>query len=122
MRIVVAMSGGVDSSVAAALLAREGHDVIGVTLQVVDLSDRGLGVSRCCSPADAKLAADVARRLGIGHRLLDVGSLFQREVLDPFVRSYAEGRTPSPCIRCNSRVKFGALWMFSSVRRGSRSG
>ena len=88
MRIVVAMSGGVDSSVAAALLTREGHEVVGVTLQLADLSSRGLGVSRCCSPQDVAIARDAAERLGIAHYVLDMEASFRRAVLDPFVKAY----------------------------------
>jgi tRNA-specific 2-thiouridylase len=109
VRIVVAMSGGVDSAVAAALLARQGHEVIGVTLQLADLSRHGLGVSRCCAPADVEVARQVAWKLGLPHYVLDMEATFARDVLHPFLASYLEGETPSPCVRCNSRVKLGEL-------------
>ena len=109
MRVVVALSGGVDSSVAAALLAEAGHEVIAVTLQLADLSDRGLGASRCCSAADVEFARAVCARLGVPHYVLDMEEEFRRAVLDPFVESYLAGETPLPCARCNSRVKFGEL-------------
>ncbi len=109
MRIVVAMSGGVDSAVAAALLAREGHEVVGVTLQLADLSADGLGVSRCCAPIDVEMARAVAGRLGIAHHVLDMTGAFREGVLEPFVESYLAGETPLPCALCNARVKFGEL-------------
>jgi tRNA-specific 2-thiouridylase len=109
MRIAVAMSGGVDSAVAAALLVREGHDVVGVTLQLADLSADGLRVSRCCAPIDVEMARAVAGRLGIAHHVLDMTGPFREGVLDPFVESYLAGETPLPCALCNARVKFGEL-------------
>jgi tRNA-specific 2-thiouridylase len=109
VRIVVALSGGVDSAVAAALLQRQGHDVVGVTLQLADLSGHGLGVSRCCSRADVESAREVGRRLGIPHYVLDFEETFRAEVLAPFVSSYLAGETPLPCAHCNARVKFGSL-------------
>jgi tRNA-specific 2-thiouridylase len=109
MRVLVALSGGVDSAVAAALLSRQGHDVVAVTLQLADLSQRGLGVSRCCSPADVESAREVARRLAVPHYVLDFEAVFGEQVLAPFVASYLAGETPLPCARCNSRVKFGRL-------------
>jgi tRNA-specific 2-thiouridylase len=109
MRVVVAMSGGVDSAVAASLLARSGHEVVGVTLQLADLSSKGLGVSRCCSGSDVEMARAVAALLGIPHYVLDMETSFRRAVLDPFVDSYLAGETPLPCAHCNARVKFGDL-------------
>jgi tRNA-specific 2-thiouridylase len=103
------MSGGVDSAVAAGLLARAGHEVVGVTLQLADLSSEGLGYSRCCSPDDVATARAVAERLGIAHYVLDMEEPFRRAVLDPFVDSYLRGETPLPCAHCNARVKFGQL-------------
>lgn len=109
MRVVVALSGGVDSAVACALMVREGHEVIGVTLHLADLSKHGLGVSRCCSLDDVENARAVCAGLGVPHYVLNMESSFRKEVLDFFVEGYLSGKTPSPCVRCNSRVKFGEL-------------
>ena len=114
MKVLVAMSGGVDSAAAALLLAREGHEVVGVTLQLADLSRWGLGVSRCCSPADVGMAREVAGRLGIRHYVIDMERSFQDSVLQPFVESYLAGETPLPCAHCNSKVKFGELLAVAS--------
>jgi tRNA-specific 2-thiouridylase len=108
-RVVAAMSGGVDSSVVAALLAREGYDVVGVTLQ---LYDHGAAVKKkgaCCAGADIHDAKRVAERLGIAHYVLDYEERFRRQVMEDFAESYARGETPIPCVRCNERVKFGDL-------------
>jgi tRNA-specific 2-thiouridylase len=109
-RIVVAMSGGVDSSVAAALLHEQGFEVIGVTLQLwgkdVCISS---GTRLCCSVRDAMDAKAVAKRLGIRHEVLELVETFRTHVIDYFVDSYREGLTPNPCIACNDHIKFGEL-------------
>lgn len=108
-RVVVAMSGGVDSSVTAALLRREGYDVVGVTLQ---LYDHGAAVGRkgaCCAGQDIHDARRVADRLDIPHYVLGYENRFKQAVIDDFADSYLRGETPIPCVRCNERVKFRDL-------------
>jgi tRNA-uridine 2-sulfurtransferase len=104
-RVIVAMSGGVDSSVAAARLLAAGHDVVGVTLHLWDYPDDGSVKSRCCAPEDIHDARRVADHLGFPHYAFDRRELFQSEVVAPFVESYLSGETPSPCVRCNRGVK-----------------
>ncbi len=108
-RVVVAMSGGVDSSVVAALLKEQGYDVVGVTLQ---LYDHGAAIHRkgaCCAGQDIYDAKTVADRIGVPHYVLDYETRFRQEVIDRFVDSYVAGETPIPCVECNRRVKFRDL-------------
>ena len=107
-RIVVAMSGGVDSSVAAALLVREGADVVGVTLRLRPCGE-GVDPGSCCGVDGVLTAKSVADRLGFAHEVFPVGVEFQERVLRPAWDEYAAGRTPNPCIRCNRDIKFGLL-------------
>jgi tRNA-uridine 2-sulfurtransferase len=108
-RIVVAMSGGVDSSVAAAILKDQGHEVVGVTLQ---LYDHGAAVARpgaCCAGQDIHDARRVADRLSIPHYVLDYEQRFKTTVMQSFAESYAAGETPIPCVTCNQQIKFHDL-------------
>ena len=112
-RIVVAMSGGVDSSVTAALAARTGAEVIGVTLQLYDHGEAVKRSGACCAGQDIYDAREVADRLGIAHYVLDYESRFRDSVIDRFADEYALGRTPIPCALCNQGVKFTDLIAFA---------
>ena len=113
MQVLVAMSGGVDSSVAAAVLRDEGHDVVGVTMKLWG----GPSDSGCCSVADVEDARSVARKLGIEHHVFNLSDAFGKDVVEPYVAAHAAGATPNPCIECNRHVKFGLL-----LRRARRLG
>jgi tRNA-specific 2-thiouridylase len=104
-RVLVAMSGGVDSSVAAALLIEQGHDVVGATLKLWG----GASDSGCCSVADVEDARRVAQQLGIDHWVLNFADEFESAVVTPYAEAHAAGRTPNPCIECNRHFKFGHL-------------
>ncbi len=108
-RVVVAMSGGVDSSVTAAMLKAEGYDVIGITLQ---LYDHGVAIQKkgaCCAGQDIHDARRVSEALGIPHYVLDYESRFKEQVMEDFADSYIKGETPIPCVKCNQTVKFKDL-------------
>ncbi len=109
MRIVVAMSGGVDSSVAAALLAEQGHDVIGLSMQLYDQRGGEQSWGTCCTLDDLHDARRVASVLGFPHYIVNFERQFQETVISNFVREYASGRTPLPCAHCNSDLKFSTL-------------
>jgi tRNA-specific 2-thiouridylase len=109
-RVVVAMSGGVDSSVTAALLAAEGYDVVGVTMQLYDHGEATHRKGACCAGQDIHDARDIAARLGVPHYVLDYEERFREKVIEPFARSYVAGETPVPCIACNQHMKFVDLF------------
>jgi tRNA-specific 2-thiouridylase len=111
--VLVAMSGGVDSSVAAALLVEEGHEVVGATLKLWG----GPSDSGCCSVADVEDARRVADQLGIVHHVFNLTEEFEQSVVEPYVASHAAGRTPNPCVECNRHIKFDRL-LTRAVRLG----
>ncbi len=108
-RVLVAMSGGVDSSVAAALLVEQGYDVVGATMKLFCYGDGPLAERPCCSLDSIEDARTVAAKLGIPHYVLDLADRFGHDVVENFVAEYARGRTPIPCVRCNSFTKFSDL-------------
>jgi tRNA-specific 2-thiouridylase len=110
MRIAVAMSGGVDSSVAALLLKEEGHEVVGLSMQLWDHSGDAGRTGRCCTLDDLSDARRVAWALDIPHYVLNLEEEFRERVVRPFVASYVAGETPIPCSSCNTKVKFSTLW------------
>ena len=114
-RVLVAMSGGVDSSVAAAILVDQGYDVVGATMQVWDYSSCDLqgdlqeGLGTCCSSLDVDDARSVADKLGIPFYVLNCEEKFKTTVVEPFLKAYLEGQTPLPCVNCNTYLKFDHL-------------
>ena len=110
-RVLAAMSGGVDSSVAAALLVDQGYEVIGATMQVWDYSQKDCeeGFGTCCSSVDVEEARQMAYHLGIPFYVINCESEFKQKVIDPFLKDYHEGRTPIPCLNCNTYLKFNYL-------------
>ena len=106
MRILVAMSGGVDSSVVAGLLKSQGHDVIGVTMKLWEGPNGEMPETGCCTAADSEDARKVAAKLDIPYYVLDYTASFSENVIDNFVDMYSQGLTPNPCVECNRSVKF----------------
>ena len=109
-RVVIGMSGGVDSSVAAHLLKQQGYEVIGVTMKVWPQDCISRAEDKCCGPSAIADARGVAHALGIPHYVVEESGDFQRDVIDYFAAEYQAGRTPNPCVMCNEKLKFGNLW------------
>ena len=109
-RVVVAMSGGVDSSVVAGVLAKEGYDVVGLTMQLYDHGAAAHRKGACCAGQDIHDARDCAGRLGVPHYVLDYEARFREKVIEPFARAYVAGETPIPCVACNQHLKFVDLF------------
>ena len=112
-RVVVGMSGGVDSSLAAALVREAGHEVVGITLKLWPCAEEDGGFARadaCCSPTETIDARASALKSGVAHFVIDAEDDFRRDVVDPFIEAWKRGETPNPCIRCNESIKFGTLW------------
>jgi tRNA-specific 2-thiouridylase len=109
-RVVVAMSGGVDSSVVAALMQEEGYETIGITLQLYDHGSATGKKNACCAGQDIEDARRVCEKIGIPHYVLNYESLFKQSVIEDFADSYMRGETPIPCVKCNQSVKFRDLF------------
>src|SRR5258705_2528356 len=109
-RVLLGMSGGVDSSVAGYLLREQGYEVIGVTMKVWPQDCISRGEDKCCGPQAIADARGVAHSLGIPHYVVDEADQFERLVIDYFSSEYRAGRTPNPCVMCNEKLKFGNLW------------
>jgi tRNA-specific 2-thiouridylase len=108
-RVVVGMSGGVDSSAAAALLVEQGYEVVGITLKLWPQDCVSRVEDKCCGPQAVMDARAVCHKLGIAYYLIDEAEAFQKQVIAYFAEEYKAGRTPNPCVMCNEKLKFGAL-------------
>ena len=109
------MSGGVDSSVAAAICAKAGYDVVGITLQLYNASATSKRRGACCAGQDIQDAKRVADQIGIKHYVLDYEQIFKSEVIDEFAKSYQDGLTPLPCVRCNEKIKYNDVPEWDSI-------
>jgi tRNA-uridine 2-sulfurtransferase len=122
-KVAVAMSGGVDSAVAALLLKESGYEIVGVTMCLGVAPAEG-GKAKCCGPREIEDARRVCRTLGIGHHVIDFAADLEEKVIRPFVEEYSRGRTPNPCVACNRSIKFGSLltralsWGFEGIATG----
>jgi tRNA-specific 2-thiouridylase len=114
-RVLLGMSGGVDSSVAGHLLKEQGYDVVGVTMKVWPQDCISRAEDKCCGPQAVADARNVAHSLGIPHYVVDEADRFERVVIDYFASEYQAGRTPNPCVMCNEKLKFGSLWQKASA-------
>src|SRR5437762_2972780 len=114
-RVLLGMSGGVDSSVAGFLLREQGYQVIGVTMKVWPQDCMSRAEDKCCGPQAIADARGVAHALGFPHYVIDEAEQFQKVVIDYFAREYQAGRTPNPCVMCNEKLKFGSLWQLAEA-------
>ena len=112
-KVVVAMSGGVDSSSAAGLLKKENYNVVGVTLKLYDDVKSSKQSRQCCAGQDILDAKRVSQQLNIDHKILYYQKKFKKDVIDSFIESYANGETPIPCVQCNQTVKFRDLYLYA---------
>ena len=116
-KVVVAMSGGVDSSVAASLIKELGYDVVGITLQLFDYGKIGKTRGTCCAGKDIYDAKKVCDQIKIDHKVMNYENIFNEEVIEKFADSYVKGETPVPCINCNQTVKFRDLFKFAKKHK-----
>ena len=114
-RVVVAMSGGVDSSVVAALMKQEGYDVTGITLKLYDDAKKTKEGRQCCAGQDIMDAKRVSEKININHEILYYQKRFKKDVIDSFIDSYSSGETPIPCVQCNQTVKFRDLFKYAKI-------